>query len=388
MTLCAVSIIAEAENRAGFSDTEPAIHANLNALCDALNHDACLSEAGEAAALRALIIRQADRIGGLKWISDHPEIAEKPIEKPVFLCGLPRSGTTYFQYLFDRDRRFQLVRTWQSLVPLPPPAVDPQSVEERKAFAREVRARTRPAEPENFAALHLYDDDGSDECHAFLEQGATAAGFHNVFDVPSYFDWLLEGCDPLPAYRAHKRQLQLLQWRQEAKPWALKYPNHLLFMDTILKVHPTARFAMTHRDPVQVLASIAKMTLTLRRTRYDAVDANRVGMQMLHFIERHIERIMTFDTGPQADRVTHVDYYALVADPGRVMREVHEVIGIDSPDDVMAEITGWQRENPKGKRGTNAYTLAQFGLSEGEAEERFAAYRQRFAIPREQEMIA
>lgn len=386
MSLDAGAILAEAQDKAGFADSEPAIARNLEVLCASLNGDAKLAADGEAAARRALVTRQADRIGGLKWCADHPEILDEPIDA-VFLCGLPRSGTTYFQYLFDRDRRFQLVRTWQSLVPLPPPAVDAQSVEQRKAFAREIRARTRPAEPENFAALHLYDEDGSDECHAFLEQGVTAAGFHNVYDVPTYFDWLISDCDPLPAYRVHKRQLQLLQWHGTRKTWALKYPNHVLFMDAICAVHPAARFAITHRDPLQVLASIAKMTLTLRKTRYDTVDPVRVGEQMLHFIEAHIARIMAFADGPEAHRVIHVDYYALVANPAKEMARVHTALGIESPPDVMAEIAGWQRENPKNARGANDYALAQFGLSADAVEERFAAYRQRFAIPREADAI-
>ncbi|MFM6933361.1 MAG: sulfotransferase family protein [Novosphingobium sp.] len=386
MSLDAGGILAEAQDKAGFADCEPEIVRNLEVLCASLNRDAKLGADGEAAARRALVTRQADRIGGLKWCAVHPEILEEPVDS-VFLCGLPRSGTTYFQYLFDRDRRFQLVRTWQSLVPLPPPAVDAQSVEDRKAFAREIRARTRPAEPENFAALHLYDEDGSDECHAFLEQGVTAAGFHNVFDVPTYFDWLIGDCDPIPAYRVHKRQLQLLQWRGEPKPWALKYPNHVLFMDAICDVHPAARFAITHRDPLQVLASIAKMTLTLRKTRYGIVDPARVGEQMLHFIEAHISRIMAFADGPEANRVVHVDYYALVTNPADEMARVHTALGIGSPHDVMAEITGWRRENPKNARGANDYALAQFGLNAEAVEERFAAYRSRFAIPREADAI-
>ncbi len=386
MSLDADAILSEAQDKAGFADSEPAIARNLEVLCASLNSDAKLSKDGESAARRALVTRQADRIGGLKWCADHPEILDEPIDA-VFLCGLPRSGTTYFQYLFDRDRRFQLVRTWQSLVPLPPPAVDAQSVEDRKALAREVRARTRPAEPENFAALHLYDEEGSDECHAFLEQGVTAAGFHNVFDVPGYFDWLVDHCDPVPAYRVHKRQLQLLQWRGERLPWALKYPNHVLFIDAICAMNTGASFAITHRDPLQVLASIAKMTMALRKTRYDHVDPVRVGEQMLHFIERHIARIMAFADGPEAHRVVHVDYYALVANPADEMARIHAALGIGSPPDVMEEVTGWRRENPKNARGANDYALTQFGLNADAVEERFAAYRSRFAIPREADAI-
>ena len=385
MKLDAAQIIAEAEVAVGFSDGEVHLHRNLEALVTSLNSDGTLNELGAAAAHRGLVSRQTDRIGGQKWLVQHPEIADEVIEAPVFLCGLPRSGTTYFQYLFDRDRRFRLIRTWESLMPLPPPGADPQSVIARKAMEEERRAALRPKVVANFAALHLLDPDGPDECHAFMEQTGAAAGFFNLYDVPSYFDYLMHEADMTAAYAAHKRQLQLLQWQTPRSTWALKYPNHIIAMDAIIRVHPQARFAMTHRDPLQVLASIARMSLSLRTARYDAADPARVGRQMLDFIDRHIARIMDFDAGPDGARVSHVDYYALVADPGRVMREVHAGLGIASPEDVMAEISGWRRENPKNARGANDYALAQFGLSEGEAEERFSRYRQHFAIPREKE---
>ncbi len=386
--LNARTIIAEAEAAAGWSDREPHLHRNLEALVESLGADGCLSERGSSAAHLGLVSRHTDRIAGQKWLADYPEIADEVIETPLFLCGLPRSGTTYFQYLFDRDRRFRLIRTWQSLMPLPPPGFDPRSVTLRKAMEEERRAALRPKLIENFAALHLHDADGPDECHAFLEQTGAAAGFFNLYDVPQYFDYVMTEADLVAAYRAHKHQLQLLQWRSPKASWALKYPNHIIAIDAILEVYPDARFTITHRDPIQVLASIAKMSLSLRTARYDSVDPHRVGRQMLDFIDRHIQRLMAFDAGPNADRAVHVDYYALVADPGGTMGKVHGALGLTSPDDIMNEITGWRRENPKNARGENDYALAQFGLSEGEVEERFAAYRQRFAIPREAEALA
>ena len=386
--LYAANIIAEAEAQAGCADNAPFVRRNLEALVDALNHDAQLSDTGEAAAHRGLVARHADRIAGQDWLRRYPEIADEPITAPVFLCGLPRSGTTYFQYLFDRDRRFRLIRTWQSLMPLPPPGFDPASVETRKAAEADRREALRPKAVANFAALHLLDLDGPDECHATLEQTGAAAGFFNLYDVPSYFEFLMTEADLAAAYRLHKRQLQLLQWRTPHMQWAVKYPNHIIAMDAICEVYPEAKFALTHRDPLQVLASIAKMSLSLRTARYDAVDPHRVGAQMLDFIDRHIQRIMAFCDGPQAARAVHVDYYALVANPGETMAKTHADLGMTSPNDIMAEITGWRRENPKNARGSNDYALAQFGLSADEAEERFAAYRQRFAIPREADGLA
>lgn len=206
--------------------------------------------------------------------------------------------------------------------------------------------------------------------------------------MPDYFDFLMSELDLVAAYEVHKRQLQLLQWQSPQPRWALKYPNHVISMEAILKVHPDARFVMTHRDPVQVLASIAKMSFTLRSARQAGdVDAHRVGRQMLGFIRRHIDRIMAFCSGPDAERVTHVDYYRLVEDPGVLMRKIHVGIGTDTPEDVLESITGWRRENPKGKRGANKYALAQFGIDPNEAAELYSDYSQRFGIPTEAEGV-
>ncbi len=386
--LNAAAILAEAEEKAGFTDGDAPVRANLEALVDALNSGPEIAVDGLETTAHSLASRMADRIKGLKWTCEHPEITDEVIKEPVFLTGLPRSGTTYFQYLFDNDRRFRLIRTWEAIMPNPPPGHDPQSVVARKQAEAEINAKIRP-NIENFEALHLIDEDGPQECHVFLEQACAAAGFHNLYDVPAYFDFLMEELDLVAAYRLHKRQLQLLQWKCPQPRWALKYPNHVIAMDAIVQVYPDARFVMTHRDPVQTLASISKMSFTLRSARYaDPVDPHRVGRQMLDFIKRHIDRLMAFCTGPEGHLVTHVDYYRLAADPVAMLDEIHAGLGIETPDDVRAAIAAWRHANPKNKRGANEYALEQFGIDEGEARELFADYIRHFDIPRETEGVA
>jgi hypothetical protein len=381
-------IIAEGEAIAGIADPEADLHRNLDALVASLNRNDRFGEAGRAAAHAGLVRVVKDRLEGLKWLRDFPEIAEVPIERPVFLCGLPRSGTTYFQYLFDNDRRFRLIRTWEAIMPYPPPGHDPASVASRKAMERRINDELR-VKVDNFDALHLIDEDGPQECHLFLEHGFGAAGFLNLYDCPDYFDWLLDEGDLDAVYAVHRRMLQLLQWKCPTPRWALKYPNHVIAMDVIRRLHPEARFVMTHRDPVQTLASICKMTFSLRGAREAGpVDQARVGAQMLHFIRRHIDRIMAFCTGPDAACVTHVDYYRLAADPAALLDEIHAGIGADTPDDVRASIAAWRAANPQGKRGENRYSLEQYGLREAAVRERFADYIDHFAIPREAEGVA
>jgi len=379
--LVAAEILAEAEVRAGITDSESALfRPNLEKLIGSLNAEAGLSTRGEAVTHAYLIKRTTDRLEGLKWLRDHPEIGNEAIVAPVFLTGLPRSGTTFFQYLFDRDARFRLIRTWEADTPSPPPGYDHESVLQRRAAEQ-----NRPAhEVAGFDAMHLLDASGPQECHPYLEHSYAAAGLHNMFAVPSYFDFLMDKLDIAAAYRTHKRQLQLLQWRMPQPRWALKYPNHVIAMDHILAVYPDARFVMTHRDPVQTLASISKLTQKLRETRAEkAVDPHVVGRQMLHFVQRHIDRIMQFTGSDQAARVAHVDYYRLVDNPATVMAEVHAGLGIATPPAVAEAVAEWHRNNPKGARGSNPYDLETFGLNGDAVAEQFSDYMRRFDIPRE-----
>jgi len=384
----ASAIIAEAEDAVGIDDTDKEVRSNLEHLVASLDSAFAMSPEGTERTHRQFVADTVNRLDGLKWLRDYPEIADERIELPVFLTGLPRSGTTYFQYLFDRDSRFRLIRTWESMTPSPPPGFDPESAKRRKEGWAELRRRQHPTF-EGFDALHLLDEDGSDECHAFIEQSFGAAGLHNVFRVPGYFDHLLDAVDLAGTYRIHKRQLQLLQWRFEPRPWALKYPNHVIALNEILAVYPDARFVMTHRDPVQTLASISKLTTSLRNMRAERpVDPAEVGKDMLHFVQRHIDRIMAFDRGEHRDRVIHVDYYALVDDPVLAMREIHARLGIGTPPEIADAVGAWRKANPKNARGRNDYALEQFGLDDGAVFEQFGDYIRRFDIRRESEGLA
>lgn len=382
-------LLARAEAQAGAADTEHALIAgNFHALIEAINRDANLNETGRELTEELLVSLLSHRIEAQQWVARHPEILDEKIVDPVFLTGLPRSGTTYFQYLFDRDDRFRLIRTWEANHPSPPPSADPASVQARIADRVAADRRTHGL-VENYDAIHLTDPTGSEECHSYLSHSFGAVGFHNFLNVPGFFDHVMAQPDLELTYRIHKRQLQLLQWGAPQPRWALKYPNHVVAMDSIVAVYPDARFVMTHRDPVQVLASISKLTQTFRDPRMEGgSDPHMVGRQMFDYIGRHVDRIMAFTGGPEARRVIHVDYYRLLDEPMAEIERVHDALGIGTPDQVRAAVTRWRAENPKGKRGSNPYALVDYGLDQDEVEERFAPYRERFGIPRESEGLA
>jgi enoyl-CoA hydratase/carnithine racemase len=357
--------------------------AHFEAFLASLREDAALTPQGQEATHAEIARLLRNRLEIAQCLAEHPEILHEPIEAPVFLMGLPRSGTTFLHHLFDHDARFRLLRAWETLRPCPPPAVDPASVAERVAQARHFLGGWK-ADVVNFDAIHLMDPEGPDECSLLLNLAFAQAGFLNYLDVPGYFRWLLAHGDFLATYRFHKSVLQLLQWGAAPRRWVLKYPNHLLAMREIGAVHPRARFVVTHRDPVQALASLCDLTFQYRAPRHARNDKQQIGRQLQEFVRAHIERLMAYAERPDAGRpVIDVDYYRLVEDPLASVAGIYAALDLEMPRTVRDTLSEWVRRNPKGQRGEHRYRLEEFGLDAGSVNESFAAYRKRYAIPLE-----
>ena len=352
---------------------------NFARLIQSLNSDGERSKQGialsEAETLRLL----RNRLEVRAWTERHPEILAEPIERPIFLMGLPRSGTTFLQNLFDHDEALRLTRTWETLRPCPPPAAEPDSVGPRIEAADRFLNGWRRDVP-NFDATHLMDVTGPDECAHIMSMAFTQAGFQNYVKVPSYFDWLLAEADFTAAYRLHKTVLQLLQFRAPRRRWVLKYPNHMLAVADIRAVYPDAICVATHRDPATTLASLCALTEQYRAARYDANDRHALGSEMLHFVTAHIDRFMALRDSADGGNIVDVDYYRLVADPVATVAQVYERIGMRIPASVRSRLAAWTEANPKGKRGRHEYRLADYGLDAQRLGPVFARYRDRFGV--------
>jgi hypothetical protein len=386
--LDADAIQAEAEAAAGIVDPERDLYRrNLDALVESMNEEAHLNALGRAAAHAESVSSIRTRLEGIKWIDSHPETAADTVDAPLLLMGLPRSGTTFFHKLFDFDPQVRLLRMWETLAPCPPPSADPESTRERIAAAEEAMRMFREIYP-NLYEIHLYDVNGPEECHAFLAQTFGAAGYHNIMEVPSYYDYLEDHIDMRAVYRNYRRQLQVLQAGVPRRRWALKYPNHIIAMPEMQDVFPDGRFLVTHRDPRQTLGSICKLTFNFRQSRSDVSDRHVAGRQMKHFIRRHLDGLMAFHNSADGKRAIHIDYYRLVDAPAVVMGEIYDAVGMEYPASVRNAIAQWHRENPQHKRGANPYTLSDYGLDPDEIAEAYKDYISAFDIPSEADGLA
>jgi hypothetical protein len=356
---------------------------NFDRLIGSLNYDGEQSAKGLALSEAEMLRLLRNRLEVRAWTERHPDILAEAIDRPIFLMGLPRSGTTFLQNLFDHDDGLRLMRTWETLRPCPPPAAEPQSVPARIVAADRFLNGWRRDVP-NFDATHLMDVTGPDECAHIMSMAFAQAGFQNYLKVPSYFAWLLAEGDFEAAYRLHKTVLQLLQWQAPRRRWVLKYPNHMLAIADIRVVYPDAVCVVTHRDPAQTLASLCALTEQYRAARHDANDRHALGREMLHFVKSHIDRFLAYRDGAGGDGgIIDVDYYRRVADPLSTVAELYRWIGMSIPDRVRTRLAAWIDANPKGKRGRHEYRLADYGLEVGIVDAGFADYRRQFDLPLE-----
>jgi hypothetical protein len=381
------AIVEHACSLTDVEDPDPAHFAeNLAAVVESINRDAALIPGAADHFVAMLAVALRNRMEVDRCVVDQPGIATSTLAPPIFLTGLPRSGTTYFQYLFDQDPDLRMLRTWEGDRPAPPPAVHPDSARERREASIEQARRNHEATGGKIDAFHLTDVDGPQECLAILDQTFVNPGLLWMMSVSGYFDHLLHTADLVAAYEHHATVLKLLQWGAPPRRWALKWPCHLLALDAIATVHPDARFVVTHRDPVQALASNCSLTQMLRAGTSPNADPEQIGRDMLELVRQHVDRLVAFDIAQSAtgnSAVVHVDYYELVDAPEAVMPAVFEAVGLEWTPAVDERIRTWRAENPKGKRGTHEYHLEDYGLDRGTIADAFSAYTERFAIPSE-----
>jgi Sulfotransferase family len=382
--LSADAIVAQAAAMAGIaSPVVSPFRANLDLLLACLNAEAGLKASALAGVQEQLVLPLRNRLEVSDWIRRHPEIRDEKIEQPIFLTGLPRSGTTYFQYLFDPEPSMRMLRYWEGQRPCPPPGFAPETIAGRIAecAAEKAQARGNPLRA-RIAQIHLSDADGPEECLKVLDQTFANVGHYWTYRVPRYFARCLDGVDLLAAYEHYRQVLQLLQWRGEKKRWVLKWPCHLVALDAILQVFPDAKFVVTHRDPVQALASNCSLSAMLRRGTSHSVDLHEIGQQMKAMIHAYLQRLVAFDK-QYGERIAHVDYRTAVDQPDLAVAQALDRLGIPMTGSFEQAIVAWRAENPPGKRGTHDYALADYGLDAGEVAAEYAFYTERFAVPAE-----
>ena len=312
-----------------------------------------------------------------------PKILEQRVDRPIFIAGLPRSGTTFLHSLLAQDPTNLVPRVWQLIHPYPPnePVAGPDLRPQR--VARQLRMFGMLA-PE-FRRMHPIDASSPQECSEITAHVFASLRFDTTYHVPSYRRWLDE-TGHLDAYRFHKRFLQHLQHQVGvAGRWVLKCPDHIFALGALRAVYPDAGVVLVHRDPVAVLLSVARLTEVLRRPFSRHVDRREIGRQdsdrWLAATELMIEAA---DEERFEEPILHIHYLDLVRDPLETVATLYRHFGRTLDASAAARISRLVEAKPNGGYGTHRSRLEEYGLDPVVQRERYARYMERFGIRPEQ----
>jgi hypothetical protein len=371
-------ILAAARTQTGLTDFgDPSFREGLDVLVKAWNEEAKLTEAGMGRIESSVVATLAQRLKVEDYLKANPQLLEAPIAAPVFVFGLPRTGTTLAINLFAADPAARVFMRWEAFNTVPPAAPGTLRSDPR-CLAEQARLEATKQYVAHISAMHWEDADSSTECQFAMSPSFCAQLYDSQYDIPSYTDWFL-GADYLPAFRYHKRLMQLLQGNNPGR-WTFKNPWHPLYLDALTTVYPDARLVMTHRDPADVVASACSLIFAVRKMYSDQVDPLACSRLLMRTFDTMIARVQAFEEQHGAGSIHHIDYKPLTADPVGEARRAYEALGLPITADVEAAMQAMLAANPQGKHGKHEYRLEDYGLTRGEVHDHFADYIARYGI--------
>jgi hypothetical protein len=345
----------------------------LDVLVKSTNAEAQLSPVGEAIVTAQAAASLANRLQVVDWHRRNPGAA-RPVDSPVFILGLPRTGTTLLSYLLDRDRANRSLLRWEAFASVPPPRGDSLRTESRVAVAAAEMDALYEVVPE-FKAIHYESADGPTECVILLGQDFRSVHFETMLNIPTYGSWH-ESCDMRPAYRWHRLVLEVLQHDAPGR-WVLKSPCHNLALDALIDVYPDARFVVPHRDPVIAVASVVSLVSVLTGLGTDHDFTDYIATRWLDACALMMGRYLDVRSRIGDDRFVDVRYRDLASDPLGTIAALYDRLGWDLSVEAESAMRTYLDENPAGRWGVHDYSLEQFGLEPRAISERFTEYLDR-----------
>src|SRR6184192_793225 len=374
--LRAVDVIETAKRRCGLDDFGGGdFFEGLSRLLDSCRREAQLNLIGRIV-LRADLIRiLCSRLFIQRDRKVYRGIGRQEIHEPLFIVGLPRSGTTVLHTLLALDPEHRVPLTWEVMTPSPPTGDNENRRIQRAISSCNCFNWLAPT----FRQVHPVGAQLPQECVSLMAPTFMSDQFDAMYYVPSYRAWFFRQ-DLRPAYDYHRRFLQHLQVRQNARRWVLKAPTHMFALPTLLSVYPDALFVQTHRAPLDAMASVSSLITILRRVFSDAVDPLTVCCEAIDYWSETLDRFLQERDRLAANRICDLNYIEIRRDPLAVVQRIYTHFGWSLSQKVEQRMRRALAGQPEDRYKLHRYDLSQFGVQEAESAARFAAYCDRFGL--------
>jgi hypothetical protein len=362
---------ASATRRTGLTDFGPDDYTDgLAVLLDSCAREAGLTPQGSKAQRAVLRGALTARLSSEAAWRALPDYATIPIRSPMFITGLPRTGTTALHRLLTADPATQGVQMWLAEVPQPRPPRDSWAGNPVFQLIQEGYSRHHVEHPE-FMGVHYIAADQVEECWQLLRQSMRSISFECLAHLPGYSAWLRDQ-DWTGPYRRHRRNLQMIGLHDAGKRWVLKNPSHLFALGPLLDVYPDALVIQTHRAPRTAIASVCSLAARASAGWSTTFTGATIGRSQLDLWARGLS-LFTAERGRHDPaRFYDVRYDDLVADPVGTVESIYGHFGLRLTGAAADAIRSLATAAPTGGDSAHRYALDEFGLTSQEVDERFS----------------
>lgn len=375
LVLTPEALLQSAIDRTGLDDWgDPTFRERLDVLCGALTRQANLSDVGTAMLFEQLVGNLVNRLRLEALVAAHPEIEDVTIDRPIIICGLPRTGTTHLHNLIAADPAIRYLPYWESLEPFPALGEDdPAPRRDRCAAGLDIIEASMP----EFKRMHEMTVDHAHEEIQLLANDISGMLFETQYQVPD-FAAHYKSHNQTPSYAYLKRSLQAMQWLRGGTRWVLKSPQHLEQFPVLFKTFPDATFVVTHRDPVEVTQSMATMISYASRMACDRPDPAKISRYWLDRADDLLNGCLRDRSMLPAAQSIDVKFDDFMADEEGTVAAIYALANQPYDQPAQAAMSQFRTKHPRGRHGGVRYAPKDLGLDTDEVAARLRGYRERF----------
>ena len=341
----------------------------LSILLDSLTNEANLNLIGKVALRYQISSHLKIRSKIFEFVNDKD--LKKPAS-PIFVIGLPRSGTTYLFNLLSLDSNYRSPLVWEMFFPFPLLTPDSSQYKRRIKKTDFMLFFQKKLIPD-LDVVHPLQSTDPEECLLISPFSLKSLLYSYMAKIPSYESYL-KNADHSSVFLWHSRFLQVLESFNRPQRWLLKDPGHIGRLSEILAIYPDASFIQIHRDPVETIPSICSLTEKTRRPFTKEIDKNEIGQKTLSYWKESLAKGEKDKSFISKDKFINVKFDDFIVDPIGEIKKIYSGLNLDLNKETEKKMVDFVNEFKKGEKTRHTYGLSEFGLSKESVQNTLSKY--------------